>query len=111
MLITIVRSAQVHSRDLFCIGIPKESFSKPSSEGSPLDLISGLRGTVELQVGYPSEIRPPYFRVRSRRVVPLGELDPLGAFIHGHPINRVPALNVRYNLGHGYEKMTYGSVT
>jgi hypothetical protein len=46
---------------------------------SSFDLVGAGREGVELQMGYPSEIQPPSSRVRSRRAIPLGVLDPLGA--------------------------------
>jgi hypothetical protein len=57
-------------------------FSKPPlRRGSPsLDLVGAGKEVVELQTGYPSEIRPPFGRVKSWRVIPLG-LDPLGHLI------------------------------
>jgi hypothetical protein len=38
---------------------------------SSIDLVGVGKVVVELQVGYPSEIRPPFAGVRFRRVVPL----------------------------------------
>jgi hypothetical protein len=91
-------------------------FKRPSF---PSDLVDAGRESVELEVGYPSEVRPPSSRVRSRQAIPLGVPNPLGHLIEsflirsssgpligmtnqrgprGHPISRVSMENLRYDL-------------
>jgi hypothetical protein len=86
----------------------------------------------KLRTGYPSEIRPPSVRVRSRRVVPLGGSTHWGISLSSYSIlyrpfgqfgqpkrgsmailsAGLPQENVRYyDLERGHEQMTYGTVT
>jgi hypothetical protein len=58
----------VSFRSLFFRGGPSSS-----------DLVGAGKEVIELQAGYPSEIRPPSGRVRSWRAILLGALNSLGA--------------------------------